>query len=757
MGQKFNFKKNIKNLIQKYFVYFFFMFFLFTNIKAEIVKNFKISGNERVSNETIKIYGKLELNKNYNENDLNNVLRNLYETNFFEDVKIFLNNNEMIVEVKEYSLVNKLIITGEKSNNYKEQIKKIINTKEKRSYIKSFITKDIELIKSLYSSAGYNSAEVEVKTKKASENSLDVLIEVDRGEKTKISSINFIGNNKVSSKRLRDITASEKHKFWKILSRSTNFSQNILDLDTRLLKNYYRSIGFYDVNINSKMAKIEKDGKAEITYSIDEGERYTINKISTNVDPVFDKKIFLPLNEVFSEYIGDYYSPFKIKKLLDELDNLIDSNELQFVEHNVQEEKSNNSINITFNVFEGEKKMVQRINITGNNVTNEDVIRGELILDEGDPFSKLNLDRSISNIKARNIFKSVNYEVKDGENNNLKIININVEERPTGEISAGAGFGTDGGLFAIGITENNYLGTGKSVKFDLEVDSESLSGVLNYNDPNYDFLGNSLNYSVSSETNDKPDQGYENSLISFGIGTSFEQYRNVNLSLGLNAISDDLRTNSSASESLKKQAGTYNDISGNYGFKYDTRDRTFMPTSGSVIQFAQSLPIYADKSSIANTFRVSGYKSLNENIVGVSKLYLSAINGLGSDDVRLSKRKSLSTKRLRGFEKNKIGPVDSKDHVGGNYAASLNFEANLPTLLPENSNTDISAFLDFGNVWGVDYDSSIDDSNKIRSSTGIIAGWMSPVGPLSFVFSQNLSKANTDKTQSFSFNLGTTF
>ena len=152
--------------------------------------------------------------------------------------------------------------------------------------------------------------------------------------------------------------------------------------------------------------------------------------------------------------------------------------------------------------------MVQRINITGNNVTNEDVIRGELILDEGDPFSKLNLDRSISNIKARNIFKSVNYEVKDGDNNNLKIINIDVDERPTGEISAGAGFGTDGGLFAIGITENNYLGTGKSVKFDLEVDSESLSGVLNYNDPNYDFLGNSLNYSISSETNDKPDQGY---------------------------------------------------------------------------------------------------------------------------------------------------------------------------------------------------------------------------------------------------------
>ena len=144
--------------------------------------------------------------------------------------------------------------------------------------------------------------------------------------------------------------------------------------------------------------------------------------------------------------------------------------------------------------------MVERINITGNSVTNEDVIRGELMLDEGDPFSKLNLDRSIANIKARNIFKSVTQEVKDGNESNLKIIDINVEERPTGEITAGAGIGTDGGLFAIGIKENNWLGTGQAVSFDLEVDSESLTGTLNFNDPNYDFLGNSFNYYLSSET-----------------------------------------------------------------------------------------------------------------------------------------------------------------------------------------------------------------------------------------------------------------
>ena len=182
-----------------------------------------------------------------------------------------------------------------------------------------------------------------------------------------------------------------------------------------------------------------------------------------------------------------------------------------------------------------------------------------------------------------------------------------------------------------------------------------------------------------------------------------------------------------------------------------------MPTSGSIISFNQSIPAYADKSFISNTLKMSKYHSFNEDIVGSGKLFLSSINGLNDDDVRLSKRKVLSTKRLRGFERNKIGPVDGSDHIGGNYAAALNFEANLPNLLPENTNTDFGMFLDFGNVWGVDYDATIDDSSKIRSSAGIAMNWLSPIGPMSFVLAQDLAKADTDKTESFSFNLGTTF
>ncbi len=731
--------------------------FLFSPTYAENIKKIEINGNKRVSDETIKIYGQIELNKEFTDLDLDRILKNLYETNFFEDVNIKVESNILKINLKEYPIVNQLVITGEKSQKYKEQIKKSINLKEKRSFIKSYLSKDIETIKNLYSSLGFNSSKVDVKVKNVDQDKFDLLFEIDRGDQTKIQSINFIGNNSIRGSRLRDVIASEEDKFWKIITRNTNLSENLINLDIRLLTNYYKSIGFYDAKVTSNFAKINNSGKAELIYSIDEGRRFTINKISTNVDPVFDKEIFFPLNDIYKKYIGEYYSPFKIKKLLEDLDELIDNNSLQFVEHNVQETIVGDGINIVFNVFEGKKTLVERINITGNSITNEDVIRGELILDEGDPFTKLNLDKSISEIKDRNLFKDVKYEIVEGSKKNLKIINIQVEEKPTGEISAGAGIGTNGGSFAINIIENNWLGEGKSVGFDIEVDAESLSGTISFKNPNYDFLGNSLNYYVSSEQNDKPDQGYENSVISAGIGTSFEQYKDVKASLGLSASYDDLRTNDTASNSLKKQAGNFNEISANYGFSFDKRNRSFMPTDGSIISFSQSLPIYADKSFIANTFRSSSYNAFSEDIVGAGKIYISTINALGSDDVRLSKRKGLSTRRMRGFEKNKIGPVDGKDHIGGNYAAAVNLETNLPNLLPEDTNTDVSLFLDFGNVWGVDYDDTIDDSNKIRSSAGVMASWMSPIGPMTFTFSQNISKADTDETESFNFNLGTTF
>ena len=524
-----------------------------------------------------------------------------------------------------------------------------------------------------------------------------------------------------------------------------------------MLINYYRSIGYYDVLVNSTSAELSKNDQISINYNIDAGTRYSIDKISTNVDSVFDKKIFFSLNKSYNKLIGDYYSPFKIKKILDEIDEIIDDNNLQFVEHRVRAGISEDKISFVVDIYEGEKITVERINILGNNITEEAVIRSELMLDEGDPFTDIKLDKSIANIKARNIFKTVDSNIIAGSSSDLKVIEISVEEQPTGEVSAGAGVGTEGGTFAFNVTENNWLGQGKEVGAEFEITSESVRGSLNYTDPNYNFLGNSLNYQLASIANDKPNQGYENRIVTAGIGTGFEQYKDFFAYLNLFASHDDLRTNSSASSSLKKQKGKFSELAGDYSLVVDKRNRKFAPTSGSIVSFGQTIPFYADKPYISNTFSSSSYKSFGENLIGSGKIFFETINGLNNEDVRLSKRKTLSSKRLRGFEKGKVGPKDGDDHVGGNYAAALNFDAQLPNVLPDASNADIGLFLDFGNVWGVDYDGTLDESNEIRSSTGVNINWSSPVGPLSFTLATDLAKADTDKTQSFSFNLGTQF
>ena len=733
--------------------------FFFSILNAEVVKKIEINGNKRISDETIKVYGEFKdtLGQDLSKSDLDRILKNLYLTDFFENVSIEIVNNTLKVDLKEYPVVNQLIIVGEKSTKFKSEIKKIIRTKEKNSFIENNLKQDVTSIKNLYSTLGYNFSEVEAKIRKVDEDNIDLIFKVERGKVTKIRKISFTGDKKLKDKRLRDIIASQEDKFWKFISRNTRFSENLVNLDTRLLINYYKSIGYYDVQVNSTSADISESSDIDLNFNINAGQRYFIDKISTNVDPVFDKNLFFPLKEIYKETTGDYYSPFKIKKILKEIDNLIELNNLQFVEHRVKESINNDKISLVFDIFEGEKVLIERINVLGNSVTNEDVVRSELLLDEGDPFTNLSLDKSIAKIKSRKIFKTVKPSVSTGSSSDLKIIDIRVEEQPTGEISAGAGVGTEGGTFATKVTENNWLGQGKILGLEFELTSESIKGELNYTDPNYDLLGNSINYRLANISNDKPDQGYENTIFTAGVGTSFEQYRNIFTNLALNATYDDLRTNDTASSSLKKQKGEFSEITGEYGFTLDKRDRAFAPTDGLIVGFSQNLPLYADKPFISNTFFSSSYHSFGENIIGAGKIYVDAINGLNDEDVRLSKRKALSSKRLRGFQKGKVGPVDGTDHVGGNYAAAVNIEASLPNLLPDNSNADVGLFLDIANVWGVDYDSTINESNELRSSTGVALDWSSPIGPISFIFATNLSKASTDKTETFNFNLGTSF
>jgi len=727
------------------------------NLSAEIVQKLEVKGAQRFTDETIKVYGEISFGKDYSAFDLNQILKNLYKTNFFEDVKISLSNGVLDITVKEYPLINSIDLKGEKSNEMKKSILKLLQLKAKESFRENILSEDISIIKKIYGTVGFNFINVEAKIEKFSDNRVNLTYFLDKGKKTSISKINFIGDKKIKDKRLRDVIVCSESKFWKFLSKNIYLNYKNIDLDKRLLLNYYKSLGYYDVQVLSNNAEISETNLTNLTYTINAGTRYRINKISTNVSDVLDKKLFLPLQNNFTKIIGKYYSPFKVKKLLDELDILIASNDLQFVEHSVNEILEGSSVEIKINIFEGAKQLVEKITIIGNSVTDEAVIRAELLLDEGDPFNNIKMDQSIARIKARNIFGAVKNKIMEGSSKDQKIIEIMVEEKPTGEISAGAGIGTNGGSVAFNITENNWLGKGVNTSFNVDLSAETFSGGLSVTNPNYNFSGNSLTYFLQNTSNDKKDSGFENNIITTGVGTSFEQYQNIYLAPSLTFSHDVLKVQSTASDSLKRQKGEFTDLSFDYRITLDNRDKVYAPTDGYISSFSQAVPIYADSPYIKNSYALSKYKAFTSNAIGTFKIFATAINGLNDEDVRLSKRVRLSSKQMRGFEPGKIGPKDGKDYIGGNYAASTNFELNLPNLLPESTKTDVGVFLDFGNVWLVDYNKTLDGSNKIRSSAGINTSWSSPVGPVSFVFSQNLAKASTDVTESFNFLLGTTF
>ena len=731
---------------------------LLTNpLSAEIIKKIDISGNDRLSDETVKVYGDISINQNVDNFKINQIIKNLYSTNFFEDINVSVSNGTLFIKLTEYPIINEIIIVGETANKFKEQIKKQIKSKKNGPFVKSLIADDEATIKKMYSSLGFNFLEVKSKVEKFPKKIVNIYFELDKGEKTKISKINFKGDRKIRDRRLRDIITSQEAKFWKIITRNTNLNQSNIELDKRLLTNYYKSIGYYDVKVLSEIVEIKDNFLAEITYNINAGTRYRISKISTNVDQVLDKNLFLPLNETYKDVIGSFYSPFTVKKLLDELDLIISNEDLQFIEHNVNEILKEDTIELIINVKEGQKIVVEKIDILGNSVTNEVVIRSGLLLDEGDPYSKVKVDKSISNLKSKGIFASVKETTIDGSMPNTKKIEIVVEEMPTGEISAGAGIGTDGGSFAFNIRENNWLGRGISLSAAAEFSQESLKGSVSFTDPDFNFTGTELTYYLQNIQNDKSESGYENDVIGGGISLTYEKFKNIYLSPGISLLYDDLKTDSSASSLLKKQSGTSTDLLFDYSLSTDQRDRRFMPTAGHYSSFFQEAPIYSDQPHIKNGFSTSHYKELNEDIIGALKFRATAVNAIGDDDVKLSQRLNLSTRQLRGFEAGKVGPKDGDDFIGGNYITSLNLEANLPNFFPEKSNAEIGLFLDAGNVWGVDYSDSIDDSNKIRSTIGINTSWLSPAGPLSFVFSNNLTKASTDVTQTFNFRLGTTF
>ena len=444
--------------------------------------------------------------------------------------------------------------------------------------------------------------------------------------------------------------------------------------------------------------------------------------------------------------------------ILNEIDKIVLTKQFEFLKATVKEQIENNLINLTFDIGESEKFYVEKINIFGNDVTREDVIRNNLLVDEGDPFNELLQTKSINNLKGLNFFSKVDTEIIKVPDNNKKIINITVEEKPTGEIMAGAGLGTSGGTLAFGVSENNFLGRGIEFSSDLSISPETLSGLLSLNNPNYKGSDRSLNFSIESSVTDQlKDFGYESNKTGFSVGSGFELYDDLYWNTGVSTYVETLKTDSSASASIKKQEGSYFDFFFNHTLSYDKRNQRYRTSDGYLSRFTQNIPVISDTYTLINAYDYKIYnKWFDENVASLGFFFKTA-NSLSGKDVKLSDRLYIPSKRLRGFESGKIGPKDGTDYIGGNYTSIINIATTLPQILPSLENTNFSMFFDAANIWGIDYSSSLADDSQIRSSVGIAVDFLTPIGPLNFSLSEPITKGKNDITESFRFNLGTTF
>ena len=724
---------------------------------GETVKDFKISGNKRISDATIILFSKVKINDDISKNKLNDIIKELYSTNFFNDVKVTFNKQIIEIAVEENPVVQNLVFNGIKKKNIISKLKENLVLKEKQPFIKNAVKKDVTNIMNILRSNGFYFAKVESQFKNNDNFTVDLIYNIDLGKKAHIKKIKFIGDKRIKDGKLRNVIISEESKFWKFISNKKFLDINRISLDEKLLRNYYKNKGYYNVKIESSSAQVINEDNFELIFNINAGNKYYFNSLSLNFPGDFSKEDFSEINMALETLKGEVYSLKKINTILKEIDNLLLDNDYAFFNATYNETLNADKINLVINLSESEKKYVERINVFGNYITNDKVIRNQLLVDEGDPFNEILLNNSINEIRSLGIFKGVTSKTVDGKSDKFKVVNITVEETATGEIMAGAGTGTSGSSITFGIKEKNYLGEGRMLDANLTLSDTSIEGLFSTKIKNYKNSDKDLNTSIENSSFDQLSKfGYKSTKTGFTLGTSYEQFKDIYFSPSISNYYETMKTSSSASESRKKQEGDYFDSSFNYSFVLNKLNQNFQPSDGYKIGFTQSLPMYSDDLTIVNQFNFSKYYSfLDDQVFGINFLFKAA-NSLNGDDIRVSKRLFIPSRRLRGFEGGKVGPVDSGDFIGGNYSSILNLSTNLPKFLPEVQNLDFTLFIDSANLWGVDFNSSLDNS-KIRSSTGIAIDWFTPVGPLNFSFATPITKASSDVEETFRFDIGTTF
>lgn len=744
---------------------------LFTPAQAQSYSfsNVVVDGNQRVDAATILAYLGIGRGQSVTAGELNDGYQRIVNSGLFESVELVPQGSTLKIVVREYPMVNVIDFEGNKRLK-DEQLSTIIKSKSRYVYSPAQAESDAAAIAEAYRVQGRLSATVDPKLIRRSDNRVDLVFEIHEGKVTEVERLSFVGNRAFSDRRLRQVLQTKQAGFLRQLIKGDTYIPERLDIDKQLLKDFYLSRGFVDVQVLDASADLSRDRDAGfVTYTIREGRSFRVGKVSVasaveGVDAAeFDRALKLRP--------GVTYSPTVIDNNVARLEDLALKKGLNFirVEPRITRNDRDGTLDVNFVIVRGERVFVERIDIEGNTTTLDQVVRRQFRTVEGDPFNPREIRQAAERIRALGFFTKADVSAKPGSASDQVVVNVDVEEKPTGSLTFGASYGVSSGVGVnIAFAETNFLGRGQGLNVSISTASGSKDSSISFVEPA--FLGRNVRFRFSTgyRTTDYQETSYNTQSLWISPALEFPLADNSRLELRYKLfqdkifdVSDDssiiLRSEQSAEPPLGSSLG--------YTYSYDTRGKGIAP-GGIVFRFSQDFAgVGGDVNYVQTGIQALAEKAILREEVTVRAIFEAGmVTSFGDYTTRVTDRYNGSGK-IRGFERNGLGPRDmtatNEDALGGNYFAVARFEADFPLGLPEEYGIKGGLFLDVGSVWGLDNTAgtggTVDDSMNIRSAVGLSVFWDTPIGPLRFNFSKALAKEDYDKEQTFDLTISTQF
>ena len=729
----------------------------------------QIQGNVRAEPETIRSYLQLKEGQPYDHAAADRSLKALFGTGLFSDVVIEMQGSTLVVKVTENPIINRVAFEGNRKIE-DDKLRDEVQSKPRQVFTRARVQADVERILTIYRRGGRYNASVEPKVIKLDQGRVDLVFEINEGDVTGVQRISFVGNEAFGDGTLRGKIRTSESAWYRFLSSDDRYDPDRLNLDRELLRKFYLSEGYADFRVVSAVAELAPNREGFfITFTISEGERYKFGKVEVSTR-------FAGLDvDVLQSYLtmseGEWYDADEVEKTVTALSDIVGSLGYAFVEvrPNIRRNKDNLTVDVTFDIQEGPRVYVERINISGNTRTLDKVIRREFRLAEGDAFSTAKVRRSQQRLRNLGFFEKVDISAQPGSAPDKTNLEVQVVEQSTGDISFGAGFSTTSGILGdISVKERNLLGKGQELRLGLSIGTLSTLVDLSFTEPYFLDRPMAAGFDIFRTSNDRQNvASYSDRSIGFSLraGWAYTEHLRQNVRYTLRQT-DIYNVQPWASTIVQLNAGTsvVNEISETLA--WDTRDTRLNTTKGFLLRNTMAVAgLIGTEQYYRTTADAVYYQSIFEDVVasiGGSVGGVFPYSGSGAA-LRLNNLFFIGGDTLRGFAVGGIGPRDSitADALGGTYFYSATTELSFPLGLPKEIGIFGKAFVDVGSLWGLggpaQYSNTVLTSNTMRISTGVGIQWVSPFGPIRIDYAIPLQQDPWDKTENIRFSFGTRF